>query len=590
MNFKHNFKNIYLGVFDDEEEAGRAHDRMAVWFDLHGVVMNKHGGGGVHDSSSFKHSLNLAYNEYEGEFDELGRMSQEECVQKLQQQGRGKRKRERPESAADTPSALVGGGGGSGGDVGGGGGSGDGGMGGGDGGTAAGEVARQERTYTSQYRGVCWNRNDRRWYVNFTHNRKKIYLGYFNEEEEAGRAHDRMAVWLDLHGIVRNTHGGGGVHDSSSVKDSLNFAYDEYEGEFGELRRMTQDEVVQKLRPQDGNKRKRPESAADTHLALVGDRGGGGRGGDGVNAAGEVARQERTPTSQFRGVRWKPDSRRWHVALKHNHKNIYLGAFDEEQDAGRAYDRMAVWFDLHGIVRNKHGGSGVRDLSSVKDSLNFAYDGYRGEFVELRRMTQEECVQKLTRQGGKTRKRKRPESAADTHLALGGDGGGGGGDGGGGGSGGRKRNRVRSKSAADMHLALVGGGGGGGGGGNGDGGGGGSVGDGVGGDGGGGSGGDGVAAARARASVADARAEAADAGRHYAEMQLNAGLSNPCLPRHSPQFGPPLLELNGVLRHGEVMSRMYLLSLTQSTNAGLSSQCLPHHLPQSVVTGTVVTE
>ena len=301
---------------------------------------------------------------------------------------------------------------------------------------------------------------------------------------------------------------------------------------------------MRSLSQQAKDKRKRPESAADTRLALV---GGGGGGGDGGTAtAGELARQQRTYTSQFQGVTWKPDIRTWRVEFMHNNKKIHLGCFDEEEDAGRAYDRMMVWFQLHGVVRNKRHG-GAHDSSSLKASLNFSYDEYKGEFDELRCMTQDELVQKLRQQGGAKRKRKPPESAANTHLALvrdgggAGDGGGcrgGGGGGGGGGSGGGKR--VQYEPTADAHLSLVGDGGGG-----------------CGGSGGGGGGGDdgsgdgggvgiadakhAVAAARSRASVAEARAEAADAGRHYAEMQLNAGQSEQCMPRHSPKCTPHFL-------------------------------------------------
>ena len=220
------------------------------------------------------------------------------------------------------------------------------------------------------------------------------------------------------------------------------------------------------------------------------------------------------------------------MQFTHNQKYMRLGCFDEEEDAGRAYDRMMVWLELHGIVKKKHGG--VHDSSSLKASLNFSYEEYKGEFDELRRMTQDDLVQKLRQQGADHRKCKRPESAVDTRLALGKDVGGGGGGGGGGGDGGGQR--VRSEPTADAYLSLVGDGGGGGGGSGGSGG------------GGGGGSGDGggvgvadvqhaVAAARARASVAEARAEAADAGRHYAEMQLNAGRSQ-CLPHRSPQIRP----------------------------------------------------
>jgi len=122
---------------------------------------------------------------------------------------------------------------------------------------------------------------------------------------------------------------------------------------------------------------------------------GGGGGDDGCSAAGEVAmaRQDHKRTSQNRGVTWARDKQKWHVQFKHNHKNAYLGNYIIEEDAARAYDRMMVWFELHGVVRNKPGGYRVHDSSILKASLNFAYDDYEGEFGELRRMAQDEVVQ-----------------------------------------------------------------------------------------------------------------------------------------------------------------------------------------------------
>ena len=174
---------------------------------------------------------------------------------------------------------------------------------------------------------------------------------------------------------------------------------------------------------------------------------GGGSGGDGCTAAGEVAmaRQDDKRTSQYRGVCWNRDKQKWNVQFRHTHSTMFLGSYIVEEDAARAYDRMIVWFELHGIVRNKSGG-GVHDSSSVKASLNFAWQEYETEFGELRRMAQDEVVQYLKRQGGVTCEYKRRESA----LMGGGDGDGG--------SGGGKRKRVQPESAADMHLAVGGGG------------------------------------------------------------------------------------------------------------------------------------
>ena len=81
-------------------------------------------------------------------------------------------------------------------------------------------------TCTSEYRGVYWKPADRRWAARFNHNGKQMYLGQFYTEEGAARAHDRMAVWCHMHGLVVKVSGGkGGWHNTSSFLKDLNFEY-----------------------------------------------------------------------------------------------------------------------------------------------------------------------------------------------------------------------------------------------------------------------------------------------------------------------------------------------------------------------------
>ena len=107
------------------------------------------------------------------------------------------------------------------------------------------------------------------------------------------------------------------------------------------------------------------------------EEGGGGSGGcDRGTVAGEVALQERTHASKFRGVGWDRRNQKWHVRFKHNYKEVYLGCFEDEEEAARANDRMVVWFELHGIVRTKPTG-GVHD-EQHKSFTQFRVGGSRG--------------------------------------------------------------------------------------------------------------------------------------------------------------------------------------------------------------------
>jgi len=127
------------------------------------------------------------------------------------------------------------------------------------------------------------------------------------------------------------------------------------------------------------------------------ERGGGGGGGGGKKAtrgkkkpataaAAAAAATAATAcfTSSYRGVLCLPrGARRWKAQLEHSGIQSYLGHFDAEEGAARAYDRMAVWFKVRGVKRK--GGT----------KLNFDYAEYEGELEELGRMTQTEVVAKL---------------------------------------------------------------------------------------------------------------------------------------------------------------------------------------------------
>ncbi|GLC43147.1 hypothetical protein PLESTM_001435800 [Pleodorina starrii] len=80
-----------------------------------------------------------------------------------------------------------------------------------------GRPAGGEKPLSSRYRGVCWNRKNRRWQAAINSGGKYVYLGSFLSEYDAARAFDKAAVKL------------------RGTRAKLNFQYSEYVDENGNL-------------------------------------------------------------------------------------------------------------------------------------------------------------------------------------------------------------------------------------------------------------------------------------------------------------------------------------------------------------------
>ncbi|KXZ53053.1 hypothetical protein GPECTOR_8g48 [Gonium pectorale] len=78
-------------------------------------------------------------------------------------------------------------------------------------------AAGSDKQLTSQYRGVCWNRKNKRWQAAINSGKRYVYLGSFLSEYDAARAFDKAAVKL------------------RGMRAKLNFPYSEYVDENGNL-------------------------------------------------------------------------------------------------------------------------------------------------------------------------------------------------------------------------------------------------------------------------------------------------------------------------------------------------------------------
>ncbi|KAH7677841.1 AP2-like factor euAP2 lineage protein [Dioscorea alata] len=146
---------------------------------------------------------------------------------------------------------------------------------------------RGPRSRSSQYRGVTFYRRTGRWESHIWDCGKQVYLGGFDTAHAAARAYDRAAIKF------------------RGVDADINFNLTDYEDDLKQMKNLTKEEFVHILRRQST---------------------GFSRG-----------------SSKYRGVTLHKCGR-WEARMGQflGKKYIYLGLFDSEIDAARAYDKAAI--------------------------------------------------------------------------------------------------------------------------------------------------------------------------------------------------------------------------------------------------------
>ncbi|XP_030551886.1 floral homeotic protein APETALA 2-like isoform X3 [Rhodamnia argentea] len=146
---------------------------------------------------------------------------------------------------------------------------------------------RGPRSRSSQYRGVTFYRRTGRWESHIWDCGKQVYLGGFDTAHAAARAYDRAAIKF------------------RGVEADINFRIEDYQEDMKQMSNLTKEEFVHVLRRQST---------------------GFPRG-----------------SSKYRGVTLHKCGR-WEARMGQflGKKYVYLGLFDTEIDAARAYDKAAI--------------------------------------------------------------------------------------------------------------------------------------------------------------------------------------------------------------------------------------------------------
>ncbi|KAL5200244.1 hypothetical protein ABZP36_021447 [Zizania latifolia] len=149
------------------------------------------------------------------------------------------------------------------------------------------KTRRGPRSKSSQYRGVTFYRRTGRWESHIWDCGKQVYLGGFDTAQAAARAYDQAAIKF------------------RGVDADINFTLDDYKEDIKKMNNFSKEEFVQVLRRQ---------------------------------GAGFVR-----GSSRFRGVTLHKCGK-WEARIGQlmGKKYVYLGLYDTEMEAAKAYDKAAI--------------------------------------------------------------------------------------------------------------------------------------------------------------------------------------------------------------------------------------------------------
>jgi len=180
----------------------------------------------------------------------------------------------------------------------------------------------------SQYTGVCWDKDKKKWKAQLTHNYKKVHGGLFENEEHAAM---KVNLLCDKYGIKRKNpmiiiepHA---IQQHFKIKTSIYF-----DVSWNNNAKKWQAMLYHNQKHNYGGLFDKEEDAA-MKINLLCDMYAIERKNPMIDIELFEDHQVHNQTSKYAGVTWNKNNKCWQAQLQHNNKKYHGGNFDKEEHA-----------------------------------------------------------------------------------------------------------------------------------------------------------------------------------------------------------------------------------------------------------------